>query len=156
MYSCCVFFLLSLYQHQDSNKTLEVTIISMITQKIYKIVRGKWQCFPFLYFSVSRMRVFQCNVSVIEIFFEFFNRIACSANVIIWYGTIKALKIVKSQSPYLLGSYNVLKQAYLLIIIFNINHITLGKIYKVISRYIENIPYVLNLVLHVVKQDNIS
>lgn len=69
---------------------------------------------------------------------------------------MKDLKIVKSQSPYLLGSYNILKQAYLLIIIFNINHITLGTIYKVISRYIESIPYVFNLVLHVVKQDNIS
>lgn len=150
-----MFFLLSLYQHRGSNPTSEMTIISMITQKICKIVRGKWQCFPFLYFSLSKWE-FSIVMFQLFRFFEFFNGIACSANVIIWYGTIKALKIIKPQNSYLLCSYNILKQAYLLIIIFNVNHISLGKIYKVISRYIVSIPYVLNLVLHVVKTDNIS
>lgn len=66
------------------------------------------------------------------------------------------LKIVKPQNSYLLDSYNILKQAYLLIIIFNFNHISLGNIYKVIVRYIVSIPYVLNLILHAVKIDHIS
>lgn len=89
----------------------------------------------FLYSSLSQCEFPNTNFFSYLDFFWFLKLMVSLANVMILYEIIKCFQNSKTIKIRPLGSYPILNQAYLPIIIVNVGHASLGKIYKIFFKH---------------------